>query len=380
MKTLQFKLCILLLTSSLTLVAQKENIYKKSYKTNKNTTAFLKLTGGTVKVETSPDDNFYVEYNIEFNNYSKRKKKKIIEKIKIETKISNNHITLFDKSKSYRSSRIFNNILQSLYKKDSTKRKEYIKKTKQDFIEELKEVKAPISFYNEFVKNNNRLSEIEKEKLINKHNNLKRRKNNNKDFIIKIPKTIELTIDAKNTIIRLNNHLENKLSVRLSGGKFIAKSLSNNSNVIKVKDAMFLVDNINGGELSLNNVRKGLINSLNKVNLLSEFSNLEIGEIKKNNIIKGFSNDILVHNFSKNFNQFNLTLEYSKFRFFNLTNDYQLNIYGYNTIVDNNSIIKKSTSSKNNTKAAFFVKNSNNENLSSGIMNFNANHSFIYIR
>jgi hypothetical protein len=84
MKTLQFKLWMLLLISSLTLVAQKENIYKKSYKTDKNTTALLKLTGGTVKIETSPDDNFYLEYNIEFNNYSKRKK--LLKKLTLKPK------------------------------------------------------------------------------------------------------------------------------------------------------------------------------------------------------------------------------------------------------------------------------------------------------
>jgi hypothetical protein len=294
--------------------------------------------------------------------------------------MSNNHITLLDKSKNNLYSKMFNNILQSLYKKDTTKRKIYTKKNKKDFIDELKEVKAPISFYNEFVKNNSRLSKIEKEKLINKHNNIERRKSKKYDFTIKIPKNIELTIDAKNTIIRLNNHIENKLSIRLSGGKFIAKSFNNINNVIKVKDASFLVENINGGELSLNNVRKGLIGSINEMKLSSEFSIFEIGEIKQNNTIKGFSNDIMIHSFSNKFKQFGVSLEYSKFRFFNLTNDYQLNIYGHNTIVDNNNSIKKSTSSKNNTKTAFFVKNSNNKDLSSGTMNFNTNHSFIYIR
>lgn len=377
MRTLQFKLWLLMFLSSATLLAQKENIYSKNFKTDKNTTALLKLKGGTVKIESSPDENFYVEYNVVFDNYPKRKKKGIIEKIEIEAQMSDNHITLVDKSKIYFNARL-NAMLGNLYKKDTSKVKNYNKKSKQDLIEEIKEIRTPVSFYEELIKNSSRYSAKEKEELINKFNSRKKR-SYNKSFIIKIPTNIELTIDAKNTIIRLANNLENKLSVRLDGGKFIAKSLSNNSNVIKVKDALFLTENINGGEFALNNIKKGLIGSINNINLLAEFSNLEIGEVQQNNNFKGFSNDILIHNFSNNFNQFDLFLEYSKIHFFKLSHDYELNAIGYNTLVNIDNIIGKVAPQKSDKKEKFFVKERSGKGLFSGIMNFDLTHSFINI-
>ncbi len=377
MRTLQFKLWLLMFLSSATLLAQKENIYSKNFKTDKNTTALLKLKGGTVKIESSPDENFYVEYNVVFDNYPKRKKKGIIEKIEIEAQMSDNHITLVDKSKIYFNARL-NAMLGNLYKKDTSKVKNYNKKSKQDLIEEIKEIRTPVSFYEELIKNSSRYSAKEKEELINKFNNRKKR-SYNKSFIIKIPTNIELTIDAKNTIIRLTNNLENKLSVRLDGGKFIAKSLNNNSNVIKVKDALFLTENINGGEFALNNIKKGLIGSINNINLLAEFSNLEIGEVQQNNNFKGFSNDILIHNFSNNFNQFDLFLEYSKIHFFKLSHDYELNAIGYNTLVNIGNIIGKVAPQKSDKKEKFFVKERSGKGLFSGIMNFDLTHSFINI-
>ncbi len=377
MRTLQFKLWLLMFLSSATLLAQKENIYSKNFKTDKNTTALLKLKGGTVKIESSPDENFYVEYNVVFDNYPKRKKKGIIEKIEIEAQMSDNHITLVDKSKIYFNARL-NAMLGNLYKKDTSIVKNYNKKSKQDLIEEIKEIRTPVSFYEELIKNSSRYSAKEKEELINKFNNRKKR-SYNKSFIIKIPTNIELTIDAKNTIIRLANNLENKLSVRLDGGKFIAKSLSNNSNVIKVKDALFLTENINGGEFALNNIKKGLIGSINNINLLAEFSNLEIGEVQQNNNFKGFSNDILIHNFSNNFNQFDLFLEYSKIHFFKLSHDYELNAIGYNTLVNIDNIIGKVAPQKSDKKEKFFVKERSGKGLFSGIMNFDLTHSFINI-
>ncbi|MCL6293591.1 hypothetical protein [Jejuia spongiicola] len=377
MRTLQFKLWLLMFLSSATLLAQKENIYSKNFKTDKNTTALLKLKGGTVKIESSPDENFYVEYNVVFDNYPKRKKKGIIEKIEIEAQMSDNHITLVDKSKIYFNARL-NAMLGNLYKKDTSIVKNHNKKSKQDLIEEIKEIRTPVSFYEELIKNSSRYSPKEKEELINKFNNRKKR-SYNKSFIIKIPTNIELTIDAKNTIIRLTNNLENKLSVRLDGGKFIAKSLNNNSNVIKVKDALFLTENINGGEFALNNIKKGLIGSINNINLLAEFSNLEIGEVQQNNNFKGFSNDILIHNFSNNFNQFDLFLEYSKIHFFKLSHDYELNAIGYNTLVNIDNIIGKVAPQKSDKKEKFFVKERSGKGLFSGIMNFDLTHSFINI-
>lgn len=380
MKTLQYKIFLLIFITSTTLVAQKVNVYTKSFETNKNTTALLKLRGGAVKIKSSPDENFYIEYNYEFKNYSKRKREKLLKKfrkkIKLEVSIKNNHITLL-KDSDYPDSFYYNHFnFINRNKNDTYKEKKLKHKLKKMFLEEIKQ-KSNMSQYAVFINSTN-FSEERKKELIYNITNTKKRVYI-KTFVIRIPKNLNTTIDAKNTNVRIYDDLKNELSIRINRGRFIAKSLNNNRNVIKVKDAVFIVEDVNGGDLTLNNVRKGLIGSLNEVKLSADFSNLEIGEIQKDNIFKGFSNEILMHNFFDNFSQFNLFSEYSKIHYFKLKKDYTLNVFGYNTVVNIGNSVKKSSFSKNEKKSKFFKIESTGKGVFSGMMNFDITHSFIYI-
>lgn len=376
MKTLHFKLFLLMFLTSIAITAQKETIYTKSFKTNKYTTALLKLSGGLVEIELSPDDNFHAEYHIEFENFPERKKKGIIDKVKIEANINDNHIKLADKSEFHFYGRYF--IENYLIKKNSTKEKTYIQKSKKSILEEINDNRLQKSLYVSLIKNSNNYSEKKKEELISRYEK-KKKKRHKKTLVIKIPSSLNLTIDAKRTTIKINKSVQNNLSIRLNGGKFIAKLLSNQNNIVKVEDASFLVDEVNGGEFTLNNIKKGLIGSISKAKLSAEFSNLEIGELQKGNNFKGFSNNILIHNFSDDFEQFDLFLEYSKVHYFKLKNDYELNAFGYNTLVNIDNVRGKIPLFKGNEKSKFFTIKRKGKGLFSGTMNFDITHGFIYI-
>jgi len=376
MKTLQFKLWLLIFFTSIALIAQTENIYSKSFKTNAATTALLKLSGGSVEIQSSLDDKLYVEYNVDFENYPNRKKKAVIEKVQVEAKMTDNHITLVDKSKFYNYR--LNSIFGILYRKDTLKEKTYIQKSKALILSEIKDASLTKSFYIEYLKHKYRNDIKKRDELINKYNRKKKRRVI-KNFIIKVPKHLDLTIDAKYTIISIKSDLKSKLSLRLDGGKLMSQSLNNQGNVIKVKDAVFMAESIDGGELSLNNVKKGLIGRINNVKLSTEFSNLEIGDLQKNNRFTGFSNSLVIHNFSDNFNEFNLLSEYSKIHYFKLNTDYVLNAYGFNTVVNVDNNIEKITPTKNGEKTEFFKIKSSGKGLFSGTINFDITHGFIFI-
>ncbi len=378
MKTLQFKLLVLLFILSIPLSAQTEKIYSKSFETDTNTTVLLKLSGSSVEIESSLDDKFHIEYSINFENYPNRKKKGVIEKVQIEAQIIDNHITVTDKSKFYNNYRFNLIFLGILYKNDTLKEKMYTQKPKDLLLTEIEDGSIEKPFYIEYLNKKYKNDEEKKQKLINRYNKKKRRKSV-RNIIIKVPNNLYLTIDAKNTVIRLNNDMKNKLSIRLDGGKLISKSMHNQDNVIKVKDALFMVKSIRGGNYTLNNIRKGLIGSMNEVKLSAEFSNIEIGENQKNNEIIGFNNLLVIHNFSNDFSQFKLSSEYSKLHLFFPENNFSLSAFGNNSILYDKGVkvnMQPNTDGKKYNMMSIKPKDDLN---SAGAIHLDVKHEVIYI-
>ena len=268
------------LTSS-TFLAQKQSVYSKTFEINENATAFLKLSDGSVdvEIELSTDGKFHVDYDIDFKEYPKRKRDDILENIKVEAKMIDNHIMLSNESNSTYSS-FSQKLLSGLYKRKQAKKTKYYQKSKDSLLKEIKENILPKSFYIDFIEKSGAWNEKQKKRSINKYNK-RDKKRFQKRFTIKIPSNLKLKINAENTTVRINNNLSNQLSIRLDKGKIFVKSLKNKNNIIKIKDGVFIAEEIKGGKLTLDNVFKGQIGSLTNVNLDTEFSNLEIGEIKK---------------------------------------------------------------------------------------------------
>lgn len=364
------------LTSS-TFLAQKQSVYSKTFEINENATAFLKLSDGSVdvEIELSTDGKFHVDYDIDFKEYPKRKRDDILENIKVEAKMIDNHIMLSNESNSTYSS-FSQKLLSGLYKRKQAKKTKYYQKSKDSLLKEIKENILPKSFYIDFIEKSGAWNEKQKKRSINKYNK-RDKKRFQKRFTIKIPSNLKLKINAENTTVRINNNLSNQLSIRLDKGKIFVKSLKNKNNIIKIKDGVFIAEEIKGGKLTLDNVFKGQIGSLTNVNLDTEFSNLEIGEIKKNNHFKGFKNEIIFHNFSDNFDEFNFTSEYSKLHYFKTDNNFLLSANGYNTMVTINDKIKKIANQKNGEKKIFF-ETKTNKNGNSGKINLDIIHGFIY--
>ena len=345
-----FKITALMLITSFQLQAQKETLYSKSYQTDANTSALLEFKGSNVEIYKSQDDKFHIEYTIEFVNYPNRKKKAAIESVKIESDLSNNQITVVDKSKfsMYRFYQ-FETISGHLYLRNKSTDTLLSYKSEEAFRNEVIEAQKPVPFYIRYIQNSNQYDENEKKKSIDRYNNRKHRKVI-KTIKIKVPNNLSLTINAKASTIRIQDDLENQISLRVDGGKVYTQNLKNSNNIIKMKDAPLIANSINGGEVILDNSKRTLIGELKDVKLNSEFSRLEIGQVKNNVEITDFTSKCLIYNFSKDFEELNMNTEYSEVNLFLPKNGaYQLMTFGNYTkhFVENELV--EFPSEKNNT-------------------------------
>lgn len=329
MKT-QFKLTFALLIIAQIIYGQNVNVYSKKIKTNKDTTVLIELNGETVQFVNSPDDTLYIDYDIEFKNFSKKKIRDVIEEIKIDANAINNHITIKNSVKSNRM-RFFSRYNSMFARNDSTQ--SVISKTKTNILDEIAEIKSYESFYLEYVKTKYKNDTERREKLLKKYNRFSSRKNNKRSFVIKLPKHIKLDISTKGTQIKFKNDFENEISLRLNNGRLYANKLSNTKNKLKVYNSIVLINALNGGELTFDNVKKSLIGSIDNVSLNSEFSKIEIGEIMTHVQITDFTSKFIIHNFLSSFKFFNMNTEYSEVNMFLPKNmSYYVETFGYDTV------------------------------------------------
>ena len=61
---LQFKLIIMMLITSLSVQAQTEKVYSKTFETDKSTTAIFNLENTTVAIEESTDGKVHFDYRM----------------------------------------------------------------------------------------------------------------------------------------------------------------------------------------------------------------------------------------------------------------------------------------------------------------------------
>lgn len=197
-------------------------------------------------------------------------------------------------------------------------------------------------------------------------------------FTIKIPPFVKLRINAKDSQITFNDDITNELHLVLKNGSFKAKMLANPFNNLKVKNAAFLVENISGGNYTLNNITNGLIGSLENVKIFSEFSKIKIGEIAKKTTITDFNSEYWFYNFSSDFKRFDVFSEYSKIYMFNPESDYSFKAYGNNTIFHQGETKISMQPTKNGEKYNMLKHIPKGDANFSGHINFDIIHGVIY--
>ncbi|WP_299892166.1 hypothetical protein [uncultured Lacinutrix sp.] len=376
-----YNLIVLMLITSMTVSAQKQNKFSKIFDTDKSTTMIINCDDSSIAIEPSTDGKVHINYNFEFERYSVKEMKKELSKINVGATVFNNNITLnANKLRGEHATSVykgngslFMNIGGLVGFKNSKPKDSIIRKTKDSLIKEI--TKEPLK--KELLYFGDRFKIKEKNGKIKNF-----RKGNVKifrsTFIVKIPPYIKLVINGKNAIVNLNGDIINELNVNIKKGVFSAKKMMNHYNKIKVDDIIFKAEYAIGGDYTLNNVKSGKIGVVNGIDLNSEFSKIEIGEIQKGVKLTDFNSEYWIYNFSNNFERFDMFSEYSKIHHFSPETNYSMRAYGHNTI---NYIGKHKIEMQPNRKGEKFnmmERKSKANEASSGHINFDIIHGIIY--
>lgn len=375
MRQSTFRFCMLMLITSSFTFAQKKVLYNQSFEVNKGASVIFNLDNTAVGVEESTDGKVHFNYSVEFNNYSKKEIAKFIEQINVEVTQFDNHITLKASSTSKIADQAYefdahNGIVfDSIFLKDNKNENKAFRKSKDSVIYEISNPN-----FNFLLSKFKMIDSDGKKKDIN-YDKIKMYKS---QFVIKVPKDVKLTFNGKDSQITFRSSLTNDISMSIKHGFFKGKQLSNTRNKFKIEDATFKTESISGGSYDFINVRQGLIGSIDKVIINSEFSKIEIGEIKQDVMITDFNSEYWLYNWSKNFQQFDLYSQYSKLYYFYPETDYSLKVVGNNTVnyVGNMKIDMQPT--KKGEKYLMMERKAKNTGIYAGAINLDIIDGIIY--
>ncbi|MDO1499967.1 hypothetical protein Q2T40_07470 [Winogradskyella maritima] len=380
---LRYKFYSLMLIMSVWAYGQETRvILSESIEVNKEKSVVFNLKNTTVGIEESTDGKVHFMYRLDFEGYTDKQIKSAIKEITAKVSYSGNHISLTANSSTAINPINFSvgdtkNLLLKPNQSVSKKTDSVVQISKDSLLSVIRKNRKPslehiIEQFAFFKGNsrNNMYNQVSKKKV----DILKSK------FIIKVPPFVKLNINAENSQIYLNSDVRNELNVELTTGVFRAKSLSNPYNRFKLKNVFaFEVENITGGNYTLNSVYSGKIGSLSNSKITSEFSKVKIGEIAKNNTITDFNSEYWFYNWGASFNRFDLFSEYSKIHFFYPEKNHSFKVVGNNTknlLSDGMEINMQPT--KKAQKFTMMTKEPHPGEPSSGKISFDMVHGIIY--
>lgn len=336
MKLLFYKSLLLFFAFTGGVLAQKHVVYHKAYSADKNTVLNIDLDKINIAIEESTDGKIHFDYGLEFENYSKKEKQRVIDRIKINTIKDSDIINLkgYSETEVSRVSYSFDLPHVIINEPNFFKRKKK-KEEKKDFRKSKDSILKEIRFFEE----TSLKKLLERFKFKDQSGKIKKVKTKNvkvmkSKFLVRIPSFIKLNIRAKESSVFLNFDYNNKITVDLEGGKFKSKKLYSIDNIVKITEATLLSESISGQKLDLENVSKCLIGEMSNIDLNSETSKIEIGEIQQGVTIKDFNSSYYFQNYSDNFNNLIFNGEYSKVCLFGKEENYSLDIFGNNTAIE----------------------------------------------
>jgi hypothetical protein len=343
-------------------------VYKKSFETKGLSSLELDLKNIPLQISPSLDDKIYVNFFMEFENYSEDEMNTEIRKLKVNFNKEAKKITVEVKSKTIISKdQYFYNtdsgfVIKNGFSGKDPELKSKKRKSKKEILNQIKRA--------QLVEEVSVMSEIIKQ--VKKDKNSQRRKSS---FSIMVPEHLILKVVAEESRIILEHEETTNLLLKMSGGSFQGRKIINSK--IDVNEGTLKIEELDGGKMNLKDTSKSLIGKMNETSIEMETSKIEIGEIDRNVKIKDFNSELFLYNFSSEFKTFNFTGEYSKIYFYEPVNDYGMTAFGHNTTFhfDKNTIISKP--SKKNKKSKMMDRKPKNKNPS-GTINLDIIHSIFY--
>lgn len=344
MKPYIFSILFLLLTN-ISVAQTKEVLLKKSFKVDENTILNLDLDNANVHIIESEDDKIHFNYQITFYNYSRRKIDDLLDESLIKTSKTQNQIFLIAKNSKYLGIDIrfkpnidftnFKNPINDVYKEyinnfyKAYRDRKFVHITKDSL---LREIDFSIgSDYENYIKKD--IDNFPQKKP------LKTDKKIEKNFIIQVPKYVQLHIKSIESDINCDYDIETEFKMDSFKGIFKFKRINGVNTQITSSNGILETYSISNGKTDFRDMKKVIIGALTNTEIVTETSKIQIGEIGKNVSINDFNSKLYLYNFSKNFSKFSLKGDYSELNFYNIKdNNFSMDVSGFNTALNMNGV------------------------------------------
>lgn len=374
MKTL-FKITALMLITSLSINAQKHDIYKNSFKVESIKSLVLNIDGAYVKIEASVDDKIHFDYSVEFDNYSKKEIEKQLQDIKTSAQIIDDNLQFETSSVNalsdvvYRIESLFGITFEGDYITSKQPSERQFRQSKQYFYSTNDG--SRIHSLKEYLKNLKGLDGKGAKKKI-KSKDVKTLKTN---FTIRIPSNINLSISALNSYMTFKLNLSTRINVNARNTSLKFMGITNSLNDFDIINGDFRSNEIKGGVYKFNHVSDVKIAELENVTIDSEFTKMKIGEVGENVEIVDFTSEIWIHNFSKDFGDFNMNTDYSEINlFFPEDIKYYIETFGHDTVHYYGELITEIPPSRKNKVSKMMIIG---DEINSNKIKINTQHGII---
>lgn len=354
--TLSNKILLSLLFISFLSNSQTYEVYKKTFDAGNLKNLVLEFEGTYVLIEKSEDNMVHFDFNIEFTNYSQKEIEAFLKNVNASGNINHQNLEFKSITNNHLGNVVYS--LESLYgisfegnniSFDDNSRLKY-RKSKQYFLS-LNNTSKIESLKN-YLKNLRELDNDGKKQKINPD----KVKVSKTKFTIKVPEHLNYQVKARKSDINFNHDISTTISLNTKDTNLTFKNLNNSINNFDIVNGNFNAATINGGTFAFNHVKNINIAAVNNVRFDGEFCQFNIGEIGQNVNINDFNSKFWIYNFTKEFEKFEMTTEYSEINlFYPEHTDYLLTTFGHNTKFYSKNLTTEIPPSKKNIASKMMV-------------------------
>jgi uncharacterized protein YdeI (YjbR/CyaY-like superfamily) len=300
--------------------AQTKTVYQKTFPTNSNTKLNLDLNNASVVIESSPNNEVQIDFRLEFENYTEKGIKKVLDGIEVNSRTRNNLVDfrVVSKTKIARESFLLSANEGLILDENKIKAKNEKKNPYRTREEVLNEIKNPNGLKKNFLENVKILKDDGTKTKFNRKD-VQRMKSL---FTIKIPKDLYFRLQGTETQVFVMFDLTQKAEIHMSKGMFRAKKLEHKESRVSSKGSNIYIESISADQLMLDDVSKGIFGSIAHTDCTFKGSRVELGFIGPEVSIRDYNSKIYFYNFDKNFAALPFNGEYTELFVY----DYEKNV------------------------------------------------------
>ena len=376
-----YNLVILLLISSLGLIAQTRKKYQKTFSVDKNTSLLFQTHNIDVTFKVWDRDEVKVDFSVDFKNYSEEEIGAISSGIEVEAnmkykrgdakylQIQNISPTSIGRlSYQIKSGEI--HIKDMPWTKEEPNRYRSVKDLNKEILNDAKgfeDLEGYVVFKNDSIA----LKDI-------KNTTRKEIQSIQGSYIIYVPKYMKLGITISSANINFEGTFTSLISAVLQESKVQATELLHKNNVFNFVNGTFKVKKIIGGNFSFKNITSVLIGQIENAVLETEFSAIAIGEIIQNVEIKDFKSNFFIYNLGDNFESINMICEYSDIKMYAIKDQkYYMEAIGNNAVLNDNGTKIIMQPNKEGKKFKMFTRGKDNPETRKNTFKIDLIHGFV---